>query len=119
MSRRLGFLFAFTVSVFMTVVGCSGQRGWEVTVENKGDVPCSFFVTMRKDGSSKANVDNVAKGKVITMIGGSGETMVHTVKVLRGKEEQVLTPDAKLIGGKRYAIVVDAVGKLATSVVDK
>jgi hypothetical protein len=119
MSRRLGFLFLFTAAVFVAMPGCSSQPEWEVTVENKGDVPCSFFVTMRADGSSKANVDDVAKGKVITLIGGIGETIVHTIKVVRGKDEQLLTPDAKLVNGKRYAIVVDADGKVATSVVDK
>src|SRR5438270_12756366 len=105
MPRRLGFLFVFTASFFVVAPGCSSQREWEVTVENKGDVPCSFFATMRADGSGKANVDDVAKGKAIKLIGGSGETVIKTVKVVRGKDEQVLTPDAKLTDGKRYAIV--------------
>jgi hypothetical protein len=119
MFHRLGLFFAFSVPLFLVVSGCSGQREWEVTVENKSEVPCSFFVTMRADGSSKANVDDVAKGKTITLIGGSGETIIKTVKVVRGKDEQVLTPDTKLVDGKRYAIVVDADGKVATSVLEK
>lgn len=119
MFARLGLLIAVSVPLFLIVPGCSGQREWEVTVENKGDVPCSFFVTMRADGSGKANVDDVAKGKAVKLIGGSGETIIKTVKVVRGKDEQVLTPDTKLVDGKRYAIVVDADGKVATSVVDK
>ncbi len=118
MVRRLGSL-AVAISLSMPVLGCGGPRGWEVTVENEGDVPCSFLVTLGADGGSKANVDGVARGKAVTLIAGSGETVVHTVKVVRGKEEQVLTPGASLTGGKRYAIVVDAGGKVATSVSDK
>ncbi len=119
MFPRVGFSFAVTFSLFLVVPGCTGQREWEVTVENKGDVPCSFFVTMRADGSSKANVADVGKGKALKLIGGGGETVIKTVKVIRGKDEQVLTPDAKLVDGKRYAIVVDADGKVVTSVLDK
>jgi len=120
MSRCLGLVFAVAASLAVVLPGCGGgQREWEVTVENQGKVPCSFFVTLGADGSSKANVDDVAKGKPVVLIAGSGDTIVHTIKVVCGTDEQVLTPDAKLLSGKRYAIVVNPDGKVATSVLDK
>lgn len=120
MSRRLTSLSVLTAAIlFVAVPGCSDQREWEVTVENKSAVPCSFAVTLGADGDSKANVDAVTKGDVIKLIGGSGETVVHTVMVVRDRDEQFLTPDAKLVGGKRYAIVVEPDGKLATSIANK
>ena len=49
-------------------------------------------------------LDDLAKGKTITLVGGKGETVVHTVKVVRGKDEQVLIPKAKLPGDHRCAL---------------
>jgi hypothetical protein len=98
--------------------GCGRPRQWQVTVENRGEVPCSFFVTLREDGSSQASVEDVAKGKPIPLIGGQGDTVVHTVKVVRGQDERVLKPNASLRSGKRYAIVVSENGEVETSITD-
>jgi hypothetical protein len=120
MSRCLGLVFAVAVLLAVVLPGCgSGQREWEITVENQGKVPCSFFVTLGADGSSKANLDGVAKGKPVVLIAGSGDTIVHTIKVVCGSEQQTLMPDAKLASGKRYAIVVNMDGKVTTSVSGK
>jgi hypothetical protein len=89
-------------------------------LQNKSDSPCSFFVTMGdgRGGGNKASVADVAQCEATSLIVGPGETMVLTVKVVRGEEEESLTPNTKLGPGKRYAIVVEEDGKVVTSVVD-
>ena len=62
---------------------------------------------------------DVAQCKATSLIVGPGETMVLTVKVVRGEEEEALTPNTKLIPGKRFAIVVEEDGKVTTSVEDR
>ena len=115
---RLCMSLAITASLFVLIPGCGSQEQWEITFENKSEVPCSIFVTMG-DGSTTANVADVAKCEATSMIVGPGETIVLTVKVVRGEEEEVLTPNTKLIPGKRFAIVVEEDGKVVTSVVDR
>jgi hypothetical protein len=119
MLRRFGLFIVITACLLVALPGCSGKREWEITVENKGDVPASVFVKMRADGSSNAKIDDLTKGKIVTLIAENGETIVHTVKVVRGKDEQTLKPNAKLPAGKRYAIVVGADGKVETSISDQ
>src|SRR4051794_22143898 len=102
MFQRLVTFCALVAFFAVALPGCGGGKGeWEITVENKGDVPCSVFVTMRPDGSSTAHVDDVGSGRTVTLAGARGETFVHTVKVVRGKEEQVLTLDVKLLADQR------------------
>jgi hypothetical protein len=111
---------------FLSAIGMSGLPGcdrsgpaWEVTVENKTDVPCSFFITLGPDGGTKAHVDGITKGKPATLIAGSTDTVVQTVKVVRAADEQALTPNTALPVGKRYSIVLAADGKVEASVVSK
>jgi hypothetical protein len=110
------------ILVLWTVVflsGCSSShRQWEITVENKSDVPCSFFITMG-DGHSKAEVEDVAKGKVVSLIVGDAKTTVQSVRVVRGKDEKTLNPNIDIPAGKRYAIVVNADGKVETAIADR
>jgi hypothetical protein len=104
----------------LLMLGCSsGQQQWEVSAENKSDAPCSFFVTLGPNGGSTANVENVKKGEVIPLIAGNLDTVVQTVKVVRGTEEQSLTPKINLPTGRRYAIVLDAQGKLSGSMMER
>lgn len=108
-------------AALLFISGCSsGQKQWEITVENKSDVPCSVFVTMAGGGgSSNAKVEDVPKGKPVSIIVGYSKTTVQSVRVVRGKDEQTLTPNVELPVGKRYAIVVEADGKVATSTTDR
>ena len=86
---------------------------------NKSDVPCSFFVALGADGGSKAKVEEVSKGESISLIVGDSNTVVQSVMVVRDKDDQTQTPKAELPVGKRYAIVVNADGKVETSVSDR
>jgi hypothetical protein len=102
--------------------GCDrpGQTYWEVAAENKNDTACSFSVTLGPDGGSKANVNGITSGKPVTLITGPGDTVVNTIKVVRGADDEtVLTPNATLQAGKRYLIVVAADGKVETSIVSR
>jgi hypothetical protein len=97
---------------------CAGncKQQWEVTVENKSDRQCSFFVSLGTNGDNNAKVENVAPGESISLIAGISDTVVRTVKVLHGDDEQTLAPNMALPVGKKYAIKVDADGKLDASV---
>jgi hypothetical protein len=121
MLRSLWLLACVSVIGLVAVAGCkpAAPPQWEIAVENKSDVPCSFFVTLRTDGSSKANADGITKGQPVTLIGGSGDTVINTIKVVRGTDETALTPNAALPAGKRYLIVVEADGKVETSLVNR
>ncbi len=107
--------------LLLAFAGCgSSQRQWEITVENKADAPCSFFIELGTDGnSSSVKVENVAKGKPITLIVGSSKTIVQSVRVVRDKGEETLKPKVELPVGKRYAISVGADGKVTASIVDR
>ena len=50
------------------------------------------------------------------MSAGRGETVVRTVKVVLGKNEQLHKFNDKLRSGKRYAITITAEGKVETSI---
>ena len=120
MLRTVSPFLVFSISLLLALPGCgSGRAQWEVTVENKGDVPCSFFVTLGADGNSNAKVEGVAKGKATTLIVGDVKTVVQSIKVVREKAEQSLTPKVELPVGERYAIVVGVDGKVETSVSDR
>jgi hypothetical protein len=110
-------------ALLVTVSGCggTGHEMWEVTAENKADVPCSIFISLDdvNTDNSTASVSNLTKGNAHSLIVGDGKTVVRTVKVSRGKDEQVLNPDAEVPAGKRYAIVVGADGKVETTVTGK
>jgi hypothetical protein len=117
---RARFL-AFCIAILtVPIPACSGQREWEITAENKADAACSIVVTHTiGGGNGNAKVDDLGKGKTIVLVGGSGETTVQTVKVVRGNEEQTITPNQKLIAGKRFVIVVGIDGKASTSLADR
>ena len=120
MSRSACVLFAFSMPLLLALPGCgNGRHPWEITLENRSDVPCSVFVTLGADGNSNAKVENFEKGKTIILISGNSSTIVQSIKVVRGKDEQTLTPKARLEVFKRYAIVVGADGKVETSISDK
>jgi hypothetical protein len=53
-------------------------------------------------------------GRRLATAGGSAETVVQTVKVVRGADEQIITPNQKVMGGKRFLIVIGANGKVET-----
>ena len=64
------------------------------------------------------SVADVTKGKVLTLIVGDNNTVVQTVKVVRGDDEQDLAPKTLLAVGKQYAIVVGDDGKVAAAIKD-
>ena len=86
-----------------------------------GDIPASAVqgVGSHLDRVSRGDIRNPTVQRTLSLIVGPGETMVLTVKVVRGEEEEVLTPNTKLVPGKRYVIVVEEDGKVETSVVDR
>ena len=102
----------------VTLPACGMKQQWQVTVENKSDVACSVFIALGADGSSKVSVADVTNGKVVTLIVGDNNTVVQTVKVVRGDDEQDLAPKAPLAVGKQYAIVVGDDGKVAAAIKD-
>jgi hypothetical protein len=111
---------AVITAIALALSGCGNRPlQWEVTAENKSDVPCSFFVTLGPDGTSDAKVEGVTKGEAVSLIVGDSKTVVQSVKVVHGRDEQTLTPKAELPVGKRYAIVVGADGQVETSVSDR
>jgi hypothetical protein len=115
----VSLLLAVFALVLVALPGCnSSQRQWEITVENKSDVPCSFFITLGAD-SGNVKVEDVAKGKTLSLIVGDKKTVVDSVRVVRGKDEQTLTPKVELPVGNRYSIVVGADGKVEGSVSDR
>lgn len=107
-----------------SIAGCGGSgRQWEVSVRNDSGVPASFFVTFDggttfAGGTSQADVANVAKGPPISAIVGNANTIVQTVRVVRGKDEQTLNPNMPLAAGNRCLIIVDADGKIDLSFAD-
>lgn len=121
MLRSVCLWLAISTPVLLALPGCgSSKQQWEITVENKSDVPCSFFITSTiAGGSSNAKVEDVAKGKPITLIVGDNKTVVQSVRVVRGKDDQTLNPNIDLPVGKRYAIVVGADGKVEASTADR
>jgi hypothetical protein len=75
---RLGVSFAITASLFVFIPGCGSQEQWEITYENKGEVPCSFFIVF--GGGSKASVSDVEKCEATRLIGMDvTDTVVNTV----------------------------------------
>jgi hypothetical protein len=54
------------------------------------DLPCSFFVTLDPDGNN-AKVENVAKGGSFVQVAGISNSVVRTVKVVRGKDSKHLS----------------------------
>jgi hypothetical protein len=96
------------------LAGCDpGSKQWEIEVENKGDLPCSFKIVTSGSGSkNNVGVDGIAKGKPVSLVAGSGNTVVQSIKVVRGKDEQTLTPNLALPMGKKLRIVVGADGKV-------
>ncbi len=99
--------------------GCGGSRQWEITAENKSDVPCSVAVVMGPDSNRTAKVSDLTKERAYVLIAGSSTMIVRSVKVVRGKEEQILKPDVELSPGKRYVIVVGEDGKVEASIKDR
>lgn len=126
MLRSVG-LMVVVFATGLALAGCGGPLQWEVTAENQSDGPCSFFVTLGSDGNghanveseSHANVENVGQGETLALISGNTNTVVKSVKVMRGDEEQSLTPNTELPIGKRFAIVVRPDGRVETSVSDR
>jgi hypothetical protein len=111
-------VFAAATIILATWSGCnSNKHQWEITVENKSDVPCSLFIELSPTGGLK--VEDVKKGKNHSLIAGANKTVVETVRVVRAKDEQILNPNLELPVGKRYAVVVTADGKVETSVLDR
>lgn len=120
MSRSHHLLPAVCIAMSLAFAGCgSGQRQWEITYENKSDVPCSFFITLGADGSGSAKVEKVAKGKPTTLIVGSSKTIVQSVRVVTDKGEETLSLKIELPVGKRFAVSVGADGKATAFISDR
>jgi hypothetical protein len=94
----------------------AGPQQWEITVENRSDLPCSFYVALDTDDSRAMKVEGVTKGERISLVAGISQTVVRTIKVVRGNEEQTLAANMALSVGERYAIIVASDGKLEASV---
>ena len=109
------------IAMFLALAGCgSGRHQWEITVENKADAPCSFFIELGTDGnSSSVKVENVAKGKPSTLIVGSSKSIVQSVRVVRDKGEETLSLKIELPVGKRFAVSVGADGKATAFISDR
>ena len=66
-----------------------------------------------------ASVDSLEKGKTIVLLASKPKVVVHRVKVVRNKEEQIIKTDAEVPIGKRFLIVVAADGQVSTSLTDQ
>jgi hypothetical protein len=114
-------IIATTAIILLTALsGCgSGERKWELTAENMGDAPCTVAIRYGEDGSRSARVDDLKKGKAHVLLAESVEAPIREVKIVRGKDEKVYSPEVRLTAGKRYALVVSADGTMTISAVDK
>jgi hypothetical protein len=118
MIQRLALVVAAGLLVAQS--GCrSGSQEWEITAENQSAVPCSIAITYGEDGRRNARVDELTKGKAHVLVAEKHPTIIRSVKVIHGKDEWLIKPDAELPLGKRYVIVVAADGKVLASVRDK
>ena len=117
---RAVFLTVATSCVLFILAGCSGEsRKWEIAAENRSDSPCSVAISYGEDGSRSARVDPLSKGPPQVLVAEAIETPLRSVTVKVGKDEQVLKPDVRLTGGKRYTVVVAADGKASVVTSDK
>ena len=109
-----------SLALLLAIPGCGTNSQWTLTFENQNSIACSVFITLGADqaNSSTVSVADVAKGKPITLIAGGRDTVVQTVKVVRGDDEQNLTPKAALAVGKKVAIVVRDDGKMEAAITD-
>ena len=120
MSSSHHLLPAVCVAMLMAFAGCgSSQRQWEITVDNRMNAPCSFFITLDADSSGSANVEKVAKGKPISLIVGNSNTIVQSVRVVTDKGEETLSLKIELPVGKRFAVSVGADGKATAFISDR
>lgn len=97
---------------------CAGTKSEAGTLENSAMRPCSFFFSLDV-GRTSAKVADVAQGKPIILIMGDQPTVVATVRIISGSDEQNLIPNVRLPIGKRYAVVVGEDGKARGSVSDR
>lgn len=112
--RRFVQLVVLLCLLVASLEGCdASRRKWEVSVRNDGAVPASFFLTL--GGSSKADVANVAPGPALSLIVGESPSVLQAIRVVRGSDEQTITPNIPLPLGARCLIVVDANGKIDVS----
>jgi hypothetical protein len=73
-------------------------------------------VTLDTDDSPAMKVEGVTKGERFSLVAGISQTVVRTIKVVCGKDEQTLAPNMALPVGNQYAIIVGSDGKLEASV---
>jgi hypothetical protein len=116
MSRSQGPLSLTVALVLVAAAGCGGKLQCEVTVENKSDTPCSFFVTLGEKSNIDVKVEDIGKGDEATLLVADSDTVVQSVRVMQGDKEQTLEPKEALPVGKRCAIVVDEDGKVDISI---
>jgi len=102
--------------MILAIPGCS-VKDWVITVENKSDTPCSFFDTHETSGGSgEANLPDLIKGERITLLRGHRDVTINTMRVVQGDKEQIVESKTKLKHGDKLVIVLNADGKLETSV---
>lgn len=117
MLRSNSLIFAIFTMALVAFAGCGSNPQWEITRENRSNTPCSFFVVT--DGGATAKVENVAKGKAVTLTSGVTKSVViDSVRVVHGEDEHTLAPNLTLPAGNKYAIVVTEDGKVETHVSD-
>jgi hypothetical protein len=104
--------------LFLLVAGCGlPQRQWELSVKNDSPAPASFFVTLAA-GASNAKIENVAAGSSVSILVGQTDTVLDSVRVLRGEDEKTLHPRLPLPVGRRCTISVAADGVVDVSIKD-
>lgn len=118
MFRRVAFSWAMIAGA--TFWGCGARSEWKIDVRNESAAPCSVrveldYVNNSGKGTSDAHA-NVKAGETLTLISGTLVTTIRSIKVVRGEEEQTLTPAVAIKPGQRYRIVVPAKGPVDASV---
>jgi hypothetical protein len=108
-------VLAWAAIACATVWGCGSHTEWKIDVHNQGTAPCSVRVEMDSvnrsgRGTSEAHVDKMNAGERLTLISGTLATTIRSIKVVRGEEEQALTPAVTIQPGQRYLIAVPAAG---------
>ncbi len=111
MDRRL--IACAAVILVATLSGCSSSpEQWELTAQNKGDMPCSVVINYGTGGNHSIRVDDLRKGKVQVLAAESLDQPIESVQVLREGNEREYQPDLQLVVGHRYSLVISATGAM-------
>jgi len=114
--RTLGVYFAAAGVCCSVLSGCRerAERPWEIVAHNQSGSWCEVAVNMGP--GSQANAPDLANGERRVLLTGSTKQIIHTVKVVCNRREQIVRLEVEVPTGKSYLIPVEADGQVRTSV---